>query len=203
MQNKFSFSRRAALLGAAFSSAAIFLPSVAFAIDAKDAGRLIGVMVGDINGIINSGKSEPSMYKDFEGVFKKYGDTMVIARSALGVTWRSASASQQRDFTKAFEGYMARKWGKRFREFIGGTIVVTGSKEVKTGYLVSSTVKLKGSAPFLVEWQVYEKNGVQKMFNVYIEGINMLATERTEIGAMLDRRGGNLSKLISDLKKAG
>ena len=41
------------------------------------------------------------------------------------------------------------------------------------------------------------------MFNMYIEGISLLATERTEIAAMLDRRKGNLNKLIADLKKAG
>ena len=31
----------------------------------------------------------------------------------------------------------------------------------------------------------------------------MLLTEREEIGAMLDRRKGNIDKMIADLKKAG
>ena len=38
---------------------------------------------------------------------------------------------------------------------------------------------------------------------MFIEGINMLLTERTEIGAMLDRRGGNIDAMIADLRKAG
>jgi phospholipid transport system substrate-binding protein len=32
-----------------------------------------------------------------------------------------------------------------------------------------------------------------------IEGINMLLSERSEIGAMLDARGGDLDALIRDL----
>ena len=35
--------------------------------------------------------------------------------------------------------------------------------------------------------------------NMFIEGVNMLLTERTEIGAMLDARGGDLNRLIKDM----
>jgi len=38
---------------------------------------------------------------------------------------------------------------------------------------------------------------------MFIEGLNMLLSERTEIGAMLDKRKGDLDKLIADLKNAG
>jgi phospholipid transport system substrate-binding protein len=35
-----------------------------------------------------------------------------------------------------------------------------------------------------------------------VEGVNLLLTERTEIGALLDRHGGDFDKMISDLKKS-
>ena len=38
-------------------------------------------------------------------------------------------------------------------------------------------------------------------FNIIIEGVNMLASERTEMGALLDQRGGDLDRLIADLQK--
>ena len=41
------------------------------------------------------------------------------------------------------------------------------------------------------------------MFDLIIEGISMLRLEREEIGNMLDRRGGDLNKLIAHLKTAG
>jgi phospholipid transport system substrate-binding protein len=174
--------------------------SPALAMTDKDAAALIQSAVDDINKVINSGKAETAMYTEFERIFTKYGDVPIIARSSLGVAWRSASASQQAAYTKAFSGYMARKYGKRFREFIGGKIVVTGTKKVSSGFLVTSMAHLKGSAPFVVEWQVSDKSGQGKMFNLYIEGISLLATERTEISAMLDKRGGDLDRLIADLR---
>ena len=59
---------------------------------------------------------------------------------------------------------------------------------------------LQGESPFEVTFLVSDKSGSDKFFNIFIEGVNMLLTERTEIGAMLDRRGGNVGQLISDLQ---
>ena len=47
-----------------------------------------------------------------------------------------------------------------------------------------------------------DKSGKNLFFNIIIEGVNMLASERTEVGAMLDKRKGNLDALIQDLKSA-
>jgi len=203
MPNNKALTRRSALTLAAAAGFVTLLPLKATALTNKQAADLIDNVVADINKIINSGKSESSMYRDFEALFAKYGDVPIIARSSLGVAWRSASASQQQRYVAAFRGYMAQKYGKRFREFIGGKIVVTGARKVSSGYLVGSVAHLKGSAPFSVEWQVSDKSGQVKMFNLYIEGISLLATERTEITAMLDKRRGDLNKLIADLEKMG
>jgi phospholipid transport system substrate-binding protein len=54
-----------------------------------------------------------------------------------------------------------------------------------------------------VRWHVSDRSGRQLFFNMIIEGVNMLATERTEIGAMLDRRRGDLEAMIADLRRAG
>ena len=40
------------------------------------------------------------------------------------------------------------------------------------------------------------------MFDIIIEGISMLKLEREEIGNVLDKRGGDLNRLIADLKQA-
>ena len=61
---------------------------------------------------------------------------------------------------------------------------------------------LQGEAPFDLRWHVSNKSGKDLFFNIIIEGINMRATENTEIGAMLDQRRGDLDALIRDLKTA-
>lgn len=203
MRIKFLATRRAFLN---FIAAVVLIPALytsASALTKGEAEKLIGKLSSEIFVVINSGKSEKVMYREFGKVFTKYADVPTIARSSLGVARRSASASQMRSYTSAFQGYISRKYGKRFREFIGSTIKVTRTRKTKRGYLVTTKVKFVGSAPFIVDWQVSDASGKIKMFDLIIEGISMLTLERTEIGQMLDRRGGNLNKLITDLKKAG
>lgn len=199
MQSK--LSRRTVLAAAA--GAALMRPLSALALSTDQASRLIQGLVQEINSAINAGSSDAQLYRTFERIFAKYADVRIIAQSALGVTARSASASELNAFTDAFSGYIARKYGKRFREFVGGRIEVKSAKAVKSFYEVKTTAFIKGEAPFEVIFLVSDKSGRDLFFNMYIEGVNMLATERTEIGAMLDRRGGDLGKLIEDIKKAG
>lgn len=198
-----NMSRRAFGAGIVVTAVATFLPRPGLSLTNQEATNLIGRLVADLNGIINSGKPEKAMYRDFEALLVRYGDIPIIARSSMGVAWRRASASQRSRYTKAFQGYLARKYGARFREFVGGKIVVNGSKKVKSGYLVSSTAHLQGQAPFALDWQVSDKSGQNRMFNMYIEGISLLATERTEVGAMLDQSGGNIDEMIDAINKAG
>lgn len=199
-----NLSRRSVMAGI-FSGACAVLagPRVAMALTDAQASDLVSRLVNEINGVINSGVSEPQMYRRFEDIFDEYADVEIIARSALGVAGRSASAAQMRAFIEAFRGYIARKYGKRFREFIGGRLEVKATRQVKSFHEVRTTAYLKGEAPFEVTFLVSDKSGRNLFFNMYIEGVNMLAAERTEIGAMLDMRGGNLDQLIEDLKTAG
>jgi phospholipid transport system substrate-binding protein len=126
----------------------------------------------------------------------------IIARSALGVAARSASTAQMAAFTQAFQGYISRKYGRRFREFIGGSIEVVDAKPLKSYFEVISVAYLRGEAPFDLRFHVSDKSGRDLFFNIIIEGVNMLASERTEIGAMLDRRKGDIDALIKDLATA-
>ncbi|MGH1576830.1 MlaC/ttg2D family ABC transporter substrate-binding protein [Planktotalea sp.] len=189
------------LLGAAIAGFTV-APNAALALNEAGAKKLVDALVGDINKIIASGKSETSMYRDFERVFAKYGDTSYISAYAMGNDGRRASASQKKKFSKEFQTYISRKYGSRFREFIGGRLEVKSVRPVKSWYEVKTTAFLRGDSPFTVTFLVSDRTGRNKFFNMFIEGINLLLTERTEIGAMIDRRGGNLDKMIADLRTA-
>ncbi|WP_426036387.1 MlaC/ttg2D family ABC transporter substrate-binding protein [Cypionkella sp. TWP1-2-1b2] len=195
-------SRRRFAAGFALGSVALALPLPSLALTVDDAKDMIGKAVAEINTTIASGKSQTAMYGDFERIFSRYADVPTIARSALGVAAKKASSAQMASLTKAFQTYISRKYGARFREFIGGSIEVTDARPIKSYYEVISVAHLKGQAPFDLRWHVSDKSGRNLFFNIIIEGVNMLASERTEIGAMLDKRGGDIDKLIGDLKTA-
>lgn len=196
-------SRREVIAIGLAGMAAAMLPVPALALTDAQAKSLIGKAVNDVNAAIASGKTGPALYALFERIFENYADVDVIARSALGVAARRASPAQMRAFTKAFTGYLSRKYGQRFREFAGAKFHVGGARPVKSFYEVKTTAVLRGQAPFEVLWQVSDRSGSDRFFNLIVEGVNMLASERTEIGAMLDKRHGNIDSLIRDLGTAG
>jgi len=186
----------------ALTGAAALVPALpAFALTGASASQLVNAVVNDINKVIASGKSESAMIVDFERIFARYSDTSYIAAYAMGADGRRATTAQKRAFSDAFQGYVARKYGRRFREFIGGRLEVKGVKQVKNWYEVETTAFLRGEAPFAVTFHVSDRSGRDLFFNMFIEGINLLLTERTEIGAMIDRNGGDIDAMIRDLRQ--
>ena len=202
MQNK-QYDRRSMLIGMTATAGLLSSATPLFALTEAGATALVNSLVGEINGVIGSGKSESAMIRDFEKIFVRYADVPIMARYALGADGRGASNAQLRKFTKAFQGYISRKYGKRFREFIGGTVKVRSTRKIKSGYEIKTDVKLRGQSPFEVTFLVSGRSGKDLFFNMFIEGINLLLTERTEIGSMLDRSGGNVDQVTAELAKAG
>lgn len=195
-----NLSRRGFGTLSATTLAVTLMPQPSQALNVDEARALIDKLIGEINSVINSGRSENAMFSDFEGIFSRYADENYIALSALGPAGKKASPDQKAAFTKAFKRYIAVKYGRRFREFVGGVIEVNDARPVKSFYEVVSTAKLRGQSPFDVRWQVFDKSGKDRFFNIIIEGVNMLAAERSEIGALLDKNGGDINKLIAALK---
>ncbi len=196
-------TRRKIMLGGATAIALGPLASPALALTDGQASSHVERLVAVINKVIASGKSEASMIKEFEKIFVKYSDVGYLASYALGVEARQASAAQKRAFTKNFQGYIARKYGKRFREFIGGRLEVQSAKAVKNHVEVKTLARLKGQAPFEIMFFISDKRGKPLFYDMVIEGISMRFFEKGEIGAMLDKRKGNMDQMIKDLKTAG
>ncbi|WP_323035658.1 ABC transporter substrate-binding protein [Pararhodobacter sp.] len=181
----------------------MLVPTGSNAMTQAQARALIDRVMTDVHSIINSGASESQMFSRFERLFDDYADVPIIARSALGPPARSASASQMTAFTRAFRGYMARKYGRQFRRFIGATAQVNDARPLQSFWEVDTTMTMRGEAPFEVRWHVSDRGGSNRFFNIIIEGVNVLAAERQEIGSMLERRGGNLDRMTQDLLSAG
>lgn len=190
------------VLGTA-AAAAFTAPMPALALTDASAKALVNKVVDEINSVIASGSGLNGMIREFERIFTRYADVNIIAQSTLGADARRASAGQMRAYTEAFRGYVARKYGKRFNEFVGGRIEVKDVREVKSWHEVRSTVYLRGESPFEVRFLVSDRSGKDLFFDMVIEGISLRLSERTEIGSMLDRRNGDIDGLIADLKTSG
>ena len=197
--SKTNLARRTILTGLAFC----VLVGPVFALDKRTATQLVDQLVGEINAAIDSGMSESKLIGRFERIFADYADVNIIARSALGPAARLARPAELEAYVAAFRGYIARKYGKRFHEFVGGKIVVTGTNDRGKFFEVMAVTELSGSAPFDVAFRVSDRSGRNLFFDIIIEGISLLSSERVEIGALLDARKGNIAKLTQDLVRLG
>ena len=184
----------------ALGASALALPMRAAAVPTATAQTLVDGLVAEVNEVIAANLSEAAMISRFAVIFDRYSDVPTIARYCLGVDARGASSAEMNAYTAAFRDYIAGKYGRRFREFVGGEIVVVGAKPVKSWVEVETSVRLAGRSPFQMDWHVSDRSGRPAFFNFIIEGVNMLLTERAEIGAMLDRRRRSIPALIEDMK---
>ena len=198
-----SLSRRSVLVGASALAGALASPRALWALTTEQAKTLVGRLVVDINNAINRSGSDAAVIREFEKILAKYGDMPIIAQTILGVPWRSASSGQRRAFTRALQGYLARKYGKQFREFIGGTIEVQSARKVRSFFEVKSIARLRGQAPVELVFLVSDRSGQDKFFNMIADGINLRTTENVEINALLDRNRGNMDAMIQELGTRG
>jgi phospholipid transport system substrate-binding protein len=124
-----------------------------------------------------------------------------VAASVLGPPWRGASQGQKQAFVSAFQAYVAAKYGAQFRDYQNASISVLGSRDGgKAGVLVQTTAKRPGKENVAIDWQVSARSGSPKVVNLVIEGVSMLASERAQVGAMLDGAGGSVDGLIRELR---
>lgn len=193
------FTRRTTL--AALASLPFFARP-AFALSEAAAKALVDQAVAEINSIIAAGGSEATIINKFVGFFNRYGDNSYIAAYAMGPDSRRATPAQRAAFSQAFGRYVTAKYGRRFREFIGGVVTVQSARAVKNWVEVTSVVQLRGRSPFQVTFYVSDRTGRPLFFNMTIEGVSLLLSEREEIGALLDRNGGNIDAMIAALQQA-
>jgi len=198
MRTSDRIGRRGAL-GLIAAAALIAAPALAAATDRATA--LVETLAADLTRLVNSGRSGGQLYGEFERLLARYADMPAVSASVLGPPWRSASSGQRQAFIAAFQSYLARKYGAQFDEYRNARIEVTGAKDAgRAGVLVLTRVVRPGQEAIAVDWQISERSGQARAVNLVIEGVSMLATERAEVGAMLEASRGSVDGLIGQLR---
>jgi phospholipid transport system substrate-binding protein len=186
------------LTGLAGFAVALALPRAVAADPVASAKMLVATISADLTKVVSAGLSQARLYGEFERILARYGDMPAVGASVLGPPWRSATNAQKQAFVQAFQGYIARKYGRQLGEFRGARIDQLDARDGgKAGVLVRTVVVRPGHPNLAVDWQISERGGSAKAVNLVIEGVSMLANERAEVGAMLDAEGGSLDRLIA------
>lgn len=148
-------------------------------------------------------KTDPSFREArFRELFHTDFDCPGIARFVLGRYWRTASEEEQQEFVKLFEDYVVFVYTARLSNFGGEALKVRGSRGDGDGVIVSTDVISPGGAsPMKIDWRLVTENGTYKISDVIVEGISMMATQRSEFASVVQRNGGQVRGLIAMMRE--
>jgi phospholipid transport system substrate-binding protein len=128
-------------------------------------------------------------------------DVTGICRFVLGPYWRAASPAERRQFRDGFAERLVRTYGRRLADVGDGDFVVTGSRNVPEGVIVTSRIIPSQGAPIAVDWRLGIRDGVYKIKDVAIDGVSMALAQRSEVGALIARSGGQVGILLAEMRE--
>ncbi|MBY0510922.1 MAG: ABC transporter substrate-binding protein [Rhodospirillaceae bacterium] len=202
-------SRRAFTSGAV-SAALALLPSVVFA---QGTSNVAATFVGDfaqkgIADILAAPIPNTEKQQRFREMFKQYFDLPGIGRFVLTRYWKAATPEEQTKFTSLFEDVIVYTWSRRFSEYNGQTLKVTGEQpDGGDGMLVKSTIVGKNNTNFGVDWRLRKRGDGLKVLDVVIEGVSMAITYRQDYSTVISQTGSfagllaQMEKQVADLKQ--
>jgi phospholipid transport system substrate-binding protein len=136
----------------------------------------------------------------FRELFRDDFDVAGIGQFVLGRYWNVASPQQQQEFLRLYSEYIVQAYSARLSEYGGEPFRVTGQRQGDSGTVVTSEVVRQGGSPVEVDWYLIDAGGF-KITDVYVGGVSMKVTERDEFGAIIQRSGGNIDALLTQLRE--
>jgi len=156
-----------------------------------------------IEEIINANVGQAEKDKRFAKLFNDALDLDFIGQFVLGRNWKSATATQRKEFIETYRELNVKTWSKRFDEFKGRRFVfenVVPSKS-KDQVFVNSTVPMDQGEPAKVVWRVRDEGkGNYRIVDIVIENVSLAITARNEYTAFIKNNPGGVDALIADLK---
>lgn len=157
-----------------------------------DAGAYIQSLGDNVLHTI-SDKSIPQDKKQvmIEGMFKENLDFDWVAKFVTTRFWKQATDDQKARFVETYKNFLTKHYTSRFSEYTSGSFKITGSKDIGEGQtLVNMEIAATdGGQPILVDYKVHKVGGGFKVYDIIVEGVSLITTQRSEFSAVLNKSG--------------
>jgi phospholipid transport system substrate-binding protein len=151
--------------------------------------------------VIHSDMPLASKAAYFEQVIHQDFNLTGISQFELGLYWRIASPAERQEFCDLFADHLIRFYGRQLAQSGGGNFIVTGSRSVPAGVIVTSEIIRQSGSPIPVNWRLGVSDGHYKIEDVAIDGVSMRLAQHSEIGAMIARNGGQFGPLLATMRQ--
>jgi phospholipid transport system substrate-binding protein len=173
--------------------------------DAAAAQRFMRDLGDEVIRVISDDKSMSEMIGALRQLFSENFDTDTIGRFVLGRYWNVATGEQREEYLRLFREYIVQTYSRRFTEYSNEEFVVQGAREEgDRDVIVNSRIirNQEQAPPVDVDWRIRERDGTYQIIDVIIEGISMALTYRDEFRSIIERNGGRVDALLSELRNA-
>ncbi len=144
--------------------------------------------------------------KRFRDMFKTYFDIPGIGRFVLARYLKAASPEDLAKFQALFEDVIVYTWSRRFSEYNGQTLQVSGQQPDGEGMLVKSTINGTNNTHYAVDWRLRKRPDGLKVLDIIVEGVSMAITYRQDYSTVISQSGSfagllaQMEKQVADLK---
>lgn len=191
-------TRRGAL--ALTAGALVLVAGRAAALTTADASSFVEGLIKDLRVLVQDDRKGAEGAAEFLTLLERKSALDTVGRFAMGRAWREMSEAQRTAYQTAFRTYISSTYQRRFGEYSGEDISVTGALDAgQKGVLVKSVVTRPSGAPVEVEWLVSDQTGATLLSDIIFEGVSLAITLRETFGGMVDKRNGDIDLFIADL----
>jgi phospholipid transport system substrate-binding protein len=147
-------------------------------------------------------KANPSVLNNIvEKQVLPFIDFTAMAKLTLGKHWKKATSAQQARFLNAYRSMLIRSYANNMVDYAGAVMTVKSSVSAgRAGYeTVRTIITPKGRAAVAANYDVRNKSGQWKAYNVEILGLNLITNFRTNFTREVSAKG--LDALIARLER--
>lgn len=194
--------------GCLMLAAGAFRQAPAFAADPQAGAKaeaFVESLADDaIAALTTAGASREQRENRARELLARYFAVDTIGRWVLGRYWQQATPAQQTDYLTLFEDLIVTTYVDRFSRYSGERLTVSRSlvDEASGDVLVYSDItRPAGGQPVEVGWRVRARDGTMKIVDVYVEGVSLGQTQRSEFASVIRNTGGKVAGLLDEMRR--
>ena len=143
-----------------------------------------------INIAAQKNTSFASRQKKLKRLFHAYVDTRWMGKFVLGKHWRSLTKAQRSHYLREYGKFLADHYTSRFDEYDGETVDIRQVRTQKNGHVfVFTTIVRPAQANVQVDYRLHRQKGKLKIYDIIVEGVSLITTQRSEFSAVMARHG--------------
>lgn len=170
-----------------FASVLLIATSAHASGDAKDYVDRVATQVLDIAKSGETSKAEKQ--SQIEKLFADKVDIQFVAKFVLGKHWRTATPAQQKDYVAAYKPFILKNYAGKLAKYSGQTYELKTARTDGDASVVPMVIHDTDGQDVAVDYRLRNTGGSYKIVDITVEGVSLLATQRSEFNGIVERKG--------------